>query len=238
MSENKLKKLFIFGTLFFLLVLVWITVDTLEQVRSVRTPKLTANVVAGKRIWQSKNCNDCHTILGIGGYFAPELTKVAMRRDPAWLESFLVGPQVAKPGTTMPVQNLTALQANQVVAFFQWVNQVDTNDWPPQPMLSMGGVATVAPKAGEVDLVRQGEAIYASKGCEACHMVNGRGASGPGPDLSRIGSQPYDALPNDPQFLAKWLENPVAQKPDTTMPRIDLSEAEVEALVAYLTNLK
>jgi len=238
MSENKLRNLFIFGTLFFLLVLVWMTVDTLQQVRSIRTPELTANVVAGKQTWQFKNCNDCHTILGIGGYFAPELTKVVTRRDPVWLESFLIDPQTAKPGTTMPAQKLTALQANQVVAFFQWVNQVDTNNWPPQPMLSLGGGATVAPQAGEVDLVRQGEDIYYSKGCEACHMINGRGASGPGPDLSRIGSQPYDALPNDPEFLGKWLENPVAQKPDTTMPRIELTNSEIEALVAYLTSLK
>lgn len=238
MSENRLRDIFIFGTLFFLLVLVWMTVDTLEQVRSIRTPELTEDVVAGKQTWQAKNCNDCHTILGIGGYFAPELTKVAARRDPTWLESFLVDPQAAKPGTTMPIQDLSALQANQLLAFFQWVNQVDTNDWPPQPMISLGGSATAQPQTGEVDLVSQGESIYYRKGCDACHMINGRGASGPGPDLSQIGSQPYDDIPNDSEFLAKWLENPAAQKPDTTMPRIELTGAEIEALVAYLTSLK
>jgi cytochrome c1 len=69
-------------------------------------------------------------------------------------------------------------------------------------------------------------------------MIGGLGAIAPGPNLSTIGSKPYDGLPNDPEFLAKWLDNPAAQKPGTTMPRLGLTGAEIDALVAYLTNLK
>jgi nitric oxide reductase subunit C len=35
--------------------------------------------VAGKRVWQKYNCNDCHTILGFVGYYAPDMTKVYTR---------------------------------------------------------------------------------------------------------------------------------------------------------------
>jgi nitric oxide reductase subunit C len=237
MIEKKLRYIFIFGTLFFLGVLIALGIDTLAQVKSARTPALSESVIAGKQHWQQQNCNDCHTILGIGGYFAPELTKVAQRRDATWLRSFLLDPQVAKPGSTMPNQALTALQADQLLSFFQWVSQIDTNEWPPQPQIALGG-GTSSGNAGASDQVLQGQQIYNQKGCNACHMINGQGASTPGPDLSRIGSQPYDALPNDPEFIRKWLENPVAQKPTTTMPRIELTSGEIDALVAYLTSLK
>ena len=237
MIEKRLRCIFIFGTLFFLGILVALGVDTLTQVKSLRTPALSESVIAGKQHWQQQNCNDCHTILGIGGYFAPELTKVTERRDAGWLRSFLIDPQVAKPGATMPKQALTALQADQLISFFQWVAQIDTNEWPPQPQLALGGGASSG-RDGASDQVLEGQPIYIQKGCNACHMINGQGASAPGPDLSHITSQPYDALPNDPEFLKKWLENPAAQKPSTTMPRIDLSSAEIDALVAYLTSLK
>jgi nitric oxide reductase subunit C len=249
MSEKGLRNVFLFGTLLCLVILGVMAADTLSQVRNLRTPALSEEVIAGKETWQAQNCNDCHTILGIGGYFAPDLTTVTIRRDPTWLNSFLLDSQAAKPGTTMPNQALTAAQANQLVGFFQWVAKVDTNGWPPQPMVSLGGAApssaaavtsgeAAASEATPEDPIVEGQRIYAKKGCSACHMINGLGAGGPGPDLSTIGSQPYDNLPNDAEYLALWLENPLAQKPDTTMPRINLNEAEIDALVAYLTSLK
>lgn len=43
----------------------------------------------GKRIFQAYNCMDCHTIVGNGGYFAPDLTKEYNAAGPAWLMAFL-----------------------------------------------------------------------------------------------------------------------------------------------------
>jgi nitric oxide reductase subunit C len=237
MIEKWLRTIFIVGTLSFLGVLIAMGMDTLQQVKSVRTPAMSESVIAGKELWQQQNCNDCHTILGIGGYFAPELTKVAVRRDEAWLKSYLADPKATKPGTTMPNQQLTALQVDQMASFFTWVAQIDTNGWPPAPQVVLGASVPTG-DAGAGNLVLEGQQIYTRKACNGCHMINGQGAGGPGPDLSRIGSQPYDALPNDSEFLKKWLENPLAQKPTTTMPRVVLTPAEIDALVAYLTSLK
>ncbi len=237
MSEQTLKNIFIFGTVLFLLVLVGMTINSLYQVSTTRTPQLTDAVVAGKQLWQQKNCNDCHTILGIGGYFAPELTQVIKRRGAAWVQSFIVDPQATKPGTTMPNQALVDTQAISVVAFFQWVGSVETNGWPPQPKLALGGGQTSG-QTGTQTGTSAGEALFQTKGCIACHMINGQGATGPGPDLSKIGSQPYDALPNDPQGLTKWLQDPPAMKPGTIMPNLGLSQGEIDALVTYLTSLQ
>lgn len=229
MGEKFLRNLFVFGSLFFLIVLFGMTIDSLSQVVTARTAQVTDQVVAGKKIWQSKNCNDCHTILGIGGYFAPELTKVYDRRGAAWLQAWLKNPQAIIPGTTMPNQNLTDTDASDLVAFFQWVSQIDTNNWPPAPIAAQVTNATVAGPSGE--------ALFQQKGCVGCHTINGKGGTF-GPDLSHIGSQAYDALPNTPEFIAKWLDNPSAQKLGTQMPRIPLTQAERDALVQYVTGLK
>jgi nitric oxide reductase subunit C len=230
MSEKALRSVFIFGNLFFFVILAVMTADSLRQVKEIRTPPLTDQVVEGKRIWQSKNCNDCHTILGIGGYYAPELTQAIDRRGAAWLQNWLVDPLSMDPAASMPNQQLDASQAEALTAFLEWVSQIDTNDWPPEPLGVMAGDAIRDMPAGQ--------RLFERKGCSGCHQINGRGTAGPGPDLSQIGAEPYADLPNTAEFLALWLADPAAQKPDTLMPRIQLTDAEIQILVEYLTSLK
>src|SRR5699024_8651535 len=43
----------------------------------------------GKRVFQSWNCMGCHTIVGNGAYFGPDLTDIYAEAGPAWLEAFL-----------------------------------------------------------------------------------------------------------------------------------------------------
>jgi cytochrome c oxidase subunit 2 len=38
--------------------------------------------------------------------------------------------------------------------------------------------------------------------------------------------------------LTRWLRDPTVVKPGSLMPKIELSEAEIDALVAYLTSLR
>ncbi len=38
----------------------------------------------------------------------------------------------------------------------------------------------------------------------------------------------------DPDYLAKWLDDPKSIKPKTYMPRLDLSEEEIGALTAFI----
>ena len=47
------------------------------------------DAVQGKRVFQAFNCMGCHTIVGNGAYFAPDLTKLYDKVGPAWLEAFL-----------------------------------------------------------------------------------------------------------------------------------------------------
>lgn len=43
----------------------------------------------GKRVFQSYNCMGCHTIVGNGAYFGPDLTNIYQDTGPAWLEAFI-----------------------------------------------------------------------------------------------------------------------------------------------------
>jgi nitric oxide reductase subunit C len=228
MTEKAWQRTFIWGTAAFLVLLVAMTVDSLHKVNAGRTPVVTDQVARGKYVFQRKNCNDCHTILGIGGYFAPDLTKAADRRDAAWLASYLADPQAAKPGTTMPNQRLTQAEVADLLAFLDWVRHIDTNGWPPPPLASLANAPGRAAAPG----------VWQTKGCVGCHMVNGQGAAGPGPDLSHIGATPYDAMANDSAFLARFLADPAAVKPGTPMPKLPLSQAELDSLVRYLVTLK
>ncbi len=47
------------------------------------------DAVQGKRVFQGYNCMGCHTLLGNGAYFGPDLTNVYEEAGPAWLEAFL-----------------------------------------------------------------------------------------------------------------------------------------------------
>jgi cytochrome c oxidase subunit II len=79
--------------------------------------------------------------------------------------------------------------------------------------------------------------------CIACHAVEGiEGAAAEiGPDLTHFGSRQTLAggiLPNTPEELARWLANPPGVKPGSKMPDYNLTDEQIEALVAYLHSLE
>lgn len=49
----------------------------------------TWDAVQGKRVFQAYNCMGCHTIVGNGAYFGPDLTNIYEEAGPAWLAAFL-----------------------------------------------------------------------------------------------------------------------------------------------------
>ena len=49
-------------------------------------------MLAGKDVWHRNNCINCHTLLGEGAYYAPDLTQIAAQRGDAYLREFLKDP--------------------------------------------------------------------------------------------------------------------------------------------------
>jgi mono/diheme cytochrome c family protein len=86
-------------------------------------------------------------------------------------------------------------------------------------------------QAQDGSAVARGRDVFRDQGCYGCHTV---GAAGTpiATDLSRIGAK------RDQAYLAGWLRDPSLQRPTAHMPKIQLSEAEVQALAAYLGSLR
>ena len=62
-----------------------------------------------------------------------------------------------------------------------------------------------------------------------------------GPDLTHVGGRRTivgGLLENNPEQLARWLRNPPAVKPGSRMPNYQLTDEQIEDLVAYLGSLR
>jgi len=101
----------------------------------------------GKLGSQAKNCMNCHTLLGNGAYYAPDLTKAWL--DPAWgpngpylgmtgsktkeeaMVKFLMNPSMYPTHERMmPNLGITEKEAKGLVAFLKHMSSIDTNGFP------------------------------------------------------------------------------------------------------------
>mgnify|MGYP001826357979 FL=1 len=180
-SEDLWRKMAIWVTAFMLVVLIFLTFDTVAKITagSERVPAYStinhriyyrvdqdrgyevpvigdeaplfgqvlseedaeALVMKGKLTVQAKNCMNCHTLLGNGAYYAPDLTKAWL--DQGWgaeavreqlMVTFLMDPTTNARGygtnRKMPKLDITEEEARGVVAFLKWMSAIDTNGFP------------------------------------------------------------------------------------------------------------
>lgn len=86
-----------------------------------------------------------------------------------------------------------------------------------------------------------GKALLQSYGCGSCHVIPGiRTARGTfGPPLLFFSRRTMIAgeLPNRPENLVRWIENPPAIEPGTAMPNLGVSDRKAHDMAAYLYTL-
>ena len=107
---------------------------------STNSDGLADGVIHGKAIWEKHACVNCHTILGEGAYFAPELGNVWVRyggKDDAegaretlkaWMQSM---PTNIEGRRQMPQFNLTDQELDDLIDFLKWTSEINTQNWPP-----------------------------------------------------------------------------------------------------------
>lgn len=223
MTKSQAKAVFIWGTVLSAVIFLALTYDSLSKMpERTHEDKLTTEVAAGKWVWQKYNCNDCHTILGIGGYYAPDLTKVMSRRDNDWMTRFLKDPEKVWPASRkMPNLHLTDQEITNLIAFFTWVNNIKTNNWPPKPLIASAATAATP-----------GEALFKTQGCSSCHSIGGVGGKA-GPDLTKVGDR------RNKEWIAEQIKDPKSHNPDSIMPAYTkLTEKDLQGLANYLSGLK
>jgi cytochrome c len=88
----------------------------------------------------------------------------------------------------------------------------------------------------------RGRAKIEYYGCGACHTIPGvNGAHAlVGPELTHFASRVYVAgvLPNSPQNVIRWIQNPKQVDSLTAMPNLNVSEEDARDITSYLYTLK
>ena len=142
LTKSAARNVFYGGSAFFFAIFLGLTAHSHYYMVTTSTdaPTLTASVARGKHVWERNSCINCHTLLGEGAYFAPELGNVWKRwggdTDPASARDTLKGWMAAQPSgiegrRQMPQFNLTDKQLDDLADFLQWTSTIKTQKWPP-----------------------------------------------------------------------------------------------------------
>jgi len=142
LTKSAARNIFFGGSLFFLLVYAGLTLHSHYYIVNESTDMagLSASVIRGKHVWEKHSCINCHTLLGEGAYFAPELGNVWVRyggRDSpegtrAALKGWMKLQPTGAPGRRqMPQFNLSEQELDDLIDFLEWTSRIDTQGWPP-----------------------------------------------------------------------------------------------------------
>ncbi len=270
-TKRQTRAFFIGSTGVFSLIFIGLTVDAHRQFGALtNADQITDEVIAGKHVWHRKNCVNCHTLLGEGAYYAPDLTKIAQQRGAPYLSAFLANPSKfyneERDRRIMPNLKLSSVEITQLIAFLGWVGKIDTQGWPPRPILVSGAtipgsnVGGEQPQTASDDPIAIGQALFrrAPPGCFTCHSTVA-GVNLVGPSLAGIAqraatsvaSSDYHGTATDAESYiresivdpgaylvpgANYSSNGVSMMPQGLMQ--SLPPAQLDGLIAYLMTLK
>lgn len=217
MTRQQARLFAIVSTALVIVAFLGMTIDSHRHFpRLTNEDKMTPQVVAGKDVWHKYNCTNCHTLLGEGAYYAPDLTKIALQRGPEYLKAFMRDPSKfydeEKVRRVMPKQNLSEQEIDNLIAFLDWIGRIDTQGWPPRRILVSGAAipgtnvgqgaeaATANAPAASNEPVAQGQALFNATppGCSACHSLS-PGVNLAGPTLANMATRAAQVL-QDPGY--------------------------------------
>ncbi len=139
-TKSMARNIYLGGSVFFVLLFLALTFDTMQAMpQRDNRAQLTEAAARGKLVWEQNNCIGCHTLLGEGAYFAPELGNVFQRRGggdsetfKAFIHAWMKAQPTGVPGRRqMPQFNLSDQELDDLAAFLEYAAGIQTNDWPP-----------------------------------------------------------------------------------------------------------
>ncbi len=233
MSTKMAKVIFWFGTLSSLILFLVLTLDTNQQFAALtNADQLNDQVVSGKRVFEKHNCNDCHTILGFGGYYAPDLTRVHLRLGEDTIRRVLASPEVVFKDSyrKMPQQDLSDQEIEDLVSYFKWVSNIMNNDWPPQHSQNRWKSSTRRLLARAK--LSPGAALIKQEDCLACHALGDQGGE-KGPRFEWIAER------RTAPWISEYLADPQALSQGAEMPAYEhLSDEQRIMLAEFILTLK
>jgi cytochrome c1 len=193
----------------------------------------------------SKHCVKCHADIVSGKFNAPpasiakwkpvvaplvevpSLASIGARFTRGWVESYLAEPFDLRPRLVQQMPRLA-------------LSRQDVRDIAAHLVPAGEAAASNAGNAGA------GRALLDSKGCGSCHAFTGvsplAGSAIPVPVDQKTMMRGQVLAPDlrytrerfSPVKLTAWLRDPKKVKPDTSMPSIPLTEAEVADIATYI----
>ena len=214
MNKRQARLFAIGSTIVATVAFLGLTLDSHRQFgRLTNADKITPQVTLGKDVWHKNNCINCHTLFGEGAYYAPDLTKITKLRGEAYLTAYMKDPSKfydeQKHRRLMPRQDISDVEIAALIAFLDWVSNVDNQGWPPRPLLVTGatfpgtdvsaratagadkpqGSAPPAarPTTSSDNPIALGERVFrsAAPACTACHST-APGVNMAGPSLAGL----------------------------------------------------
>lgn len=269
MTKRQTRLFFVVGTTLSALLFLALTIHSHTRFGELTNESaLTEGVIEGKHVWHRKNCINCHTLLGEGAYYAPDLTKIAQHRGAVYLTAFLKDPSLyyseERHGRVMPNPELSDVEIANVIEFLTWISRIDNQNWPPRPILVSGTPQTVdlagaQPEAASNNPVALGEALFrrSPPACFSCHSIQA-GTVLAGPSLAGVGTRAAQIVSSPSytgsartveDYIRESILNPSAYVvPGPTfsaggtsfMPPVGdlLTAEEIGQLVAYLATFK
>jgi mono/diheme cytochrome c family protein len=202
-----------------------------SEVYVPNSPKLTVAYATYER----GGCYACHKTKGFENLRKPGpiLTKINSKVTPDWVKTWVRNPRAVKEVTWMPkiwynsnssspedaVRN--EAEINAAVAYL-FANTEDYQFRVPSPPKG-------DPKSGE-DIVR-------SIGCLGCHVLDEKDRTEAGP--RRTFGQPLKNIGSKTTYtwLYNWVKDPKHYNPNTFMPNLRLTDAQVADVATFLTTL-
>ena len=139
-TKTMARNIFYGGTAFFFLLFLALTFDSMGQLpnrdnRAALEGELGPQIALGKMLWEENNCIGCHTLLGEGAYFAPELGNVYTRfgNSKEAIMAFIKSrPVDGVPGRrSMPQFNFTDEELAAIAEFLKYTSEINAAGWPP-----------------------------------------------------------------------------------------------------------
>jgi ubiquinol-cytochrome c reductase cytochrome b subunit len=172
--------------------------------------QLSPEEMAGVAYFREENCISCHAIGDRGDTVGPDLTRITIHKDAAWMIQHFKRPSAMRPGSSMPPIQLNDQQLNSLAAFLLKLNPDN---------------ATALSNAPE--FATQGALVYQANHCGTCHMVNNVGMK-VGPSLNGLAKR------QSRSWVEDHFADPQKLSPGSFMPAYKLSPKDLENLTSYL----
>jgi mono/diheme cytochrome c family protein len=181
------------------------------------------------KVEKEVKCLTCHSIKGVGGGYAPDLTLEGSKVTVEWLTNFLKVPDMLRPMLQqMPKFNLGSpigmirgkLSDNEVNVIVTYIMNVLVSSDVPDDTEMEERLANVN--------AEDGKTVFMAKGCISCHQIGAGIGGAVGPLLSNAGKRLR------PGYIYSHVKDPQKMVPGAVEPKVDMTDDEALKITKFL----